>query len=80
LAFGAPAFHDEAGGVVPLQEGELLLAMGGIVGVIQIDRNVASAASQPPTMPADHHVGERVGQPKQLAAPDGVLEARERRL
>ena len=62
--------------VVPVEERELLLPVRGIVGVIQIDGDAAGAAPEPAALACDHDVGERGRQPEQLAAPDGVLEAR----
>jgi len=35
---------------VAIEEGELLLAVGGIVGRIQVDRDAGGAALEPPPM------------------------------
>ena len=44
--------------VVPIEEAELLLPVGGIVGRIQVDGDAAGAAPEPRVMVLDHQVGQ----------------------
>ena len=66
--------------VVAVEEGELLSPVGGIIRRIQIDRDVLAAPPQPPAMPLDHALGQRLAHPIQIRPARGVLKARERRL
>ena len=51
---------------MPIKKRQLLRAMGGIIGRIQIDGDEPSAAVQPFAMSLDHCVGQCFGQAKQL--------------
>jgi hypothetical protein len=68
------------GVVVAVEERELLLAVGGVVGRIEIDRDPRGAPAEPTAMRLDHGVGQHVGHVAQLRPAQRVLEARERRL
>ena len=65
--------------VEAIEEGELLRAVGLVVGDIEIDRNEPDAAPSP-AMPGNHRVGERVAHGEQHPRGGRVLEARDRRL
>jgi hypothetical protein len=64
----------------PLEEGELLLTVGGIVRGIEIDRDPSGAAVPPPLLLRDDGVGQHVGQGAQLPRGHRILEARQRGL
>ena len=66
--------------VVTVEECELLLAVSGVVGGIQVDRDPGGAPVQTSPLLRDHGVGQRVRHSAQLARAHGVLEARQRRL
>jgi len=66
--------------VVAVEEGELLLPVGGIVGGIQVDRDAPGSALEPPAMVLDDRLGQHVPHRQQLAPPHGVLEPRQRGL
>ena len=51
---------------MPIKKRQLLRAMGGIIGRIQIDGDPPSPAVQPFPMSLDHHVGQCFGHAKQL--------------
>ena len=65
--------------VEAIEEGQLLGAVGLVLGGIQIDRDQPDAASAA-AMPGNHRVGERVAHGEQHPRGRGVLEARDRRL
>ena len=65
--------------VEAIEEGELLRAVGLVLGDIEIDRDQPDAASAA-TMPGNHRVGERVAHGEQHPRGRRVLEARDRRL
>ena len=66
--------------VVAVEEGELLLPVGGIVGGIEVDRDAAGPALEAPPMVRDDRVGQDVPHREQLPPPHGVLEPRQRGL
>ena len=68
------------GVVVPVEEAELLLPVGGIVGRIEVDRDAAGAAPEPRAMVLDDEVGQPEARQVELLPPHGVLEPGERRL
>jgi len=65
--------------IEPVEEGELLPAVGLVFGDIKIDGNQPDTAPSA-TMPRDHGIGERVTHPQQHPGGGRVLEARNRRL
>jgi hypothetical protein len=65
---------------VAVEERELLLAMGGVVRRIEIDRDAAGAAAQPGAVLPDDEVRQRMPQPRQRPRADRILDARQRRL
>ena len=68
------------GVVVTVEEGQLLGAVGRVIGRIQIDRDPLGLALQPSAMALDHGLGERDPHPVQIRSIERILEARERRL
>jgi hypothetical protein len=68
------------GGVVAVEEGELLLPMRRVVGGIDVDGDPSGTALEAGTVLPDDHVGQRVAQPGQGQGADSILEARQRRL
>ena len=66
------------GVVVAIEEGELLLAAGRVVGRIEVDRDARGLALEPSAMVLDDRVGQPVPHREQLAPPHGILEPRER--
>ncbi len=65
------------GVIVPIKKAQLLSAMRGIVGGIQIDGDQTRATVQPLTMPFDHRVGQCFGHAKQLFATHTIFKTRE---
>ena len=65
--------------VEAIEEGQLLGAVGLVLGGIQIDRDQPDAAAAA-AMPGNHRVGERVAHGEQHPRGRRVLEARDRRL
>ena len=65
---------------MPVEEAELLLPMGGIVGRIEVDRDAAGTAPEPRAMVLDDEVGQPDARQIEGLPPHGVLEAREGRL
>ena len=65
---------------MPVEEAELLLPMGGIVGRIQVDRDAAGPAPEPRPMVLDDQIGQPDARQIERLPPDGVLEPGERRL
>ncbi len=63
-----------------VEERELLLAMGGVVRRIEIDRDAPGAAAKAGAVLPDHEVCQRVPQPGQRQRAKRILEARQRRL
>ena len=63
-----------------IEEGELLLAVGGVVGGIEVDRDAGGAALEPPSMVRNDGVRQHVAHRDQLARPHGILEPRQRGL
>ena len=61
-------------------EGELLLAVGRIIGRVHVDRDPPRLSAQAPAVMLQHRVGERVGHAEQIRSPNAILEARERGL
>ena len=49
-----------------VEEGELLLAVGGIRGRVQIDGDAPGAPVQPLPVLGDHQLGQAVAQPHQV--------------
>src|SRR4029077_14095610 len=76
------AYHRQIaiGVVVAIEEGQLLGAVGGIIGRIQIDRDASGSAPQTTAMPFDHTVGQRFAHAKQLFAIPAIFKARQGRL
>src|SRR6266704_2522512 len=68
------------GVVVAVEERKLLLAVGGVVGGIQIDRDPPDAPVQAPPLLRDHGVGQHVRHGAQFSRAHGVLESRQRGL
>ena len=68
------------GVVVAIEEGQLLLAVGRIVGRIEVDRDARGPAFEPSAMVRDDGVGQPLPHREQLAPPHGILEPRERGL
>ena len=66
--------------VVAVKEGQLLRAVGGIIGRIQVDRDELGAAMQPAAMAFDHTIGQRFAHPVKLFAVGRILETADRRL
>jgi hypothetical protein len=66
--------------VVTIKKRQLLLAVGGIVGGIQIDRDPPRPTMQPLAMPLDHRIGQCFRDAKQCLAIHTVFKTRERRL
>ena len=66
--------------IVAIEEGQLLGAVGRIVGRIQIDRDTSGSAPQTTAMPFDHAVGQRFAHAKQLFAIPAIFKARQGRL
>jgi hypothetical protein len=65
---------------VAVEERQLLLAVRGVVGGIQVDRDPRGAPVQPAPLLRDHGIGQHVRHRVQLARAHGVLEPRQRRL
>ena len=65
--------------VEAIEEGQLLRAVGLVLGDIEIDRDQPDAAAAA-AMPRNHRVGERVAHGEQHPRGGRVLEARDRRL
>jgi hypothetical protein len=65
---------------VPVEERELLLTVGRVVGRIQVERDACGAPVQAPPLLRDHGVGEHVGHGAQLPRAHRIFEARQRRL
>ncbi len=63
-----------------IEEGELLSAVGRIVGGVEIDRDPRDLALQASAVPLDHGLGQCDPHPVQIRTIQGILEARERRL
>jgi hypothetical protein len=63
-----------------VEEGELLLAVGRILGGIEVDRDAASASPPALALSLDHNVRDGFGHAKEALGVDGVLEPRERGL
>jgi hypothetical protein len=64
-----------------VEEGQLLIAMGGIVGGVEINGDVFHPSrAEPAAMPLDHRLGQRLAHPVKVTGIDRVLEARERGL
>ena len=68
------------GVVVAVEERELLLPVGRIVGRIEIDRDEPHARAQARVVVAQHGVGHSRPQPVEVGPAHGVLEARQGRL
>ena len=69
------------GVVVPVEERQLLLPVGGVVGGIEVDRDPPHGpAREAPLVAADHRVGQGLAQGVQRAAPHAILEPRQRGL
>jgi hypothetical protein len=62
---------------VAVEEAQLLLAVRGIVGRVQVDRNPPGAPVEPAPMVGDHRPSQALPHPDELAPADAVLEARE---
>ena len=65
------------GVVVPVEEGELLLSVGGVVGRVDVDRDAAGAALESGAMVLDDQIGQSHTGQVQRGPIDGVLEAGE---
>jgi len=65
---------------VAIEEGELLLPVGGIVGRIEVDRDAPGPAPEPRAMVLDDQVGQPEAGQIELLPPHRVLEPGERRL
>ena len=63
-----------------VKEGQLLRAVRGIIGRIQVDRDDGGAAVQPAAMAFDHTIGQRFAHPVKLFAVGSILETADRRL
>ena len=63
-----------------IEEGELLLPVGGIVGRIEVDRDAPGPAPEPRAMVLDDQVGQPEAGQIELLPPHRVLEPGERRL
>ena len=63
-----------------VEERQLLLAVGGVVGRVEVDGDLRGAPLARPPLLLDHSVGQRVGHIPQLGPAHRVLEARQRRL
>ena len=66
-------------GVEAVEETELLRAVRGVFGDIDVDRD-APRTRPPLAMTGDYGVGQRLPQTVERSGPDGVLEARDRGL
>ncbi len=66
--------------VVPVEEGELLRAVGRVVGGVEIDRDPPGSPMEPPLMALDHIGGQFATHRIEGLHPDLVFEARDRRL
>ncbi|MDA1093883.1 MAG: hypothetical protein O3A25_11545 [Acidobacteria bacterium] len=66
--------------VVPVEERQLLSAMGRIVGGVEIDRDPPGLPAAPPPMPLDHAHRQLARQPIEGGPPHVVLEPRDGRL
>ena len=65
---------------MPVEEAELLLAVGRIVGRIEVDRDAPGPALEPRAMLLDHEIGQPDARQIERLPPHGVLEPGERRL
>src|ERR1700688_1764292 len=65
---------------MPVKEGELLGAMGGIIGGIQIDGDPVHPAPKSLGVPPDDTLGQSLAHAIQLLDSDRILETRHRRL
>ena len=65
---------------MPVEEGELLLSVGGVVGRVDVDRDAAGAALESGAMVLDDQIGQSHTGQVQRGPIDGVLEAGESRL
>ncbi len=61
-----------------VEEGQLLLAVGRVVGGIEVDRDAPRTTLEAPPMMRDDRGGQHVPHGDQLAPPDGILEPRQR--
>ena len=68
------------GVVMPVEQRQLLLAMRGIVGGVQIEGDAPHRSMQGPRVPLQHAVGQRFAHPVQFLAIHGVFKPRQRRL
>ena len=66
--------------IVPVEEGELLGAMGRVIGGVEIDRDPAGPPAEPPVMPLDHARRQVAPHRVELLDPDVVFKPRDRRL
>jgi hypothetical protein len=66
--------------VVAVEEGQLLLPVGRVVGRIEIDRDEPHALAQALAVVGEHRVGQHGAQLIEVGAGHGVLEPRQRRL
>jgi hypothetical protein len=65
---------------VSVEEGQLLRAVRGIVGWIQIDGDAIGATAQPLGVTPDYADGQGLAQPVEFLYPNPVLETRQCRL
>ena len=68
------------GVVVAIEEGQLLLVVGRVVGRIEIDRDAGGPALEPAAMVLDDGIGQHLPHREPLAPPHGILESRQRGL
>ncbi len=66
--------------VVPVEEGELLLAVGGVVGGVHLDGDQPRPTVEPDAMEVDHGIGQGNAEAVEVGARHGILEPRERGL
>ncbi len=65
------------GVVMPVEDGQLLLPMGGIDGGVEVDGDALDPPLEPALMLGDDGVGQRLPHRDHLPQADRVLEARE---
>ena len=63
-----------------VEERQLLRAVRGIVGRVQIDGDAISAMTQPLGVTPDHTLGQELARTIKFLYPNSVLETRQRRL
>lgn len=65
---------------MPIEEGQFLLPVGGIVGGIQVNRDPAGMPLEPVAVLRNHRRGQHPAHPIQGPRSPGILKARPRRL